>query len=141
MHVLCKALKAIVNICLIFRPIYSALGIPTHKIAKFLVPILNCIAINEFTIKEDSFSFAKVIVEQDSSLYMSSLDVDLLLINISLKETITICAELIYNQNDTAEYLSKSESLYKQIDSVAMDSPLGLTFVLMNLNQFIIEDI
>ena len=73
---------------------------------------------------------------------MGSLDVDS---NIPLEETINICTELIYDQNDSIEGLNKSEFkellslatkesylifneiLYKQIDGVAMGSPLGPT--------------
>ena len=76
----------------------------TYKIAKFLVPILDCLTINEFTIK-DSYSFAKEIVEQDSSLHMGSLYVDSLLTNIPLEITIPICTESIYNQNNITECL------------------------------------
>ena len=141
---LCKVHKAIADICPPFRPILSAIGTPSYKIAKFLVPILSKLTVNEFTIK-DSFSFAKEIVEQDSSLFMASLDVDSLFTNIPLDETINICTESIYDQNDTVEGLSKSEFkellslaskesyfifnefLYKQIDGVAMGSPLGPT--------------
>ena len=122
----------------------SAIGTPTYKIAKFLVPILSSLTTNEYTIK-DSFSFAKEIVQQDSSFYMGSLDVDSLFTNIPLEETINICTESVYNQNDIVEGLSKSEFkellslatkesyfifnefLYKQIDGVAMGSPLGPT--------------
>jgi len=141
---LCKVHKAIVDTCPPFRPILSAIGTPSYKIAKFLVPILSKLTVNEFTIK-DSFSFAKEIVQQDSSLYMASLDVDSLFTNIPLDETINICTESIYDQSDTVEGLSKSEFkellslaakesyfifnefLYKQIDGVAMGSPLGPT--------------
>ena len=76
---------------------------------------------------------------------MGSLDVDSLFTNIPLKETINICTELIYDQNDNTEDLNKSEFkellslatnesyfvfnevLYKQKDGVAMGSLLGLT--------------
>ena len=141
---LCKVHKAVADVCLPFRPILSAIGTPTYKIAKFLVPILSSLTTNEYTIK-DSFSFAKEIVQQDSSYYMGSLDVDSLFTNIPLEETINICTESVYNQNDIVEGLSKSEFkellslatkesyfifnefLYKQIDGVAMGSPLGPT--------------
>ena len=130
--------------CPPFRPILSAIGTPTYKIAKFLVPVLNCLTVNEFTIK-DSFAFAKEIVDQDSSLFMASLDVDSLFTNIPLDETINICTESIFNESDFVEGLNKSEFkellslatkesyfifnelLYKQIDGVAMGSPLGPT--------------
>ena len=65
--------------------------------------------------------------------------------NILLEETINICIESIYNQNDCVECLNKSEFKellplvvkefyftfdefwYKQIDGTAMGSPLGPT--------------
>ena len=40
------------------RPILSAIGTPTYKLAKFLVPILEPLTTNEYTIK-DSFTFAE----------------------------------------------------------------------------------
>ena len=73
---------------------------------------------------------------------MASLDVDSLFTNIPLDETINICTESIFNESDTVEGLNKSEFkellslatkesyfifnelLYKQIDVVAMGSPL-----------------
>ena len=64
--------------------------------------------INRFTVK-DSCWFPKEIVEQDSSFYMGSLDVDSLFTNIPLEETINICTESIYYQNGIVEGLNKSE--------------------------------
>ena len=71
----CKVHKNIVDRCPPFRPILSAIGTPSYKVPKFLVFRMNSITSNEFTVK-DIFCFAKGIVEQDSSLVMSSLDVD-----------------------------------------------------------------
>ena len=56
----------------------------------------------EFTTK-DSFSFAKEFFEQDSCFYMYSLAVYSFFTNIPFEETITICTESVYNQNDTEE--------------------------------------
>ena len=121
-----------------------AIGTCNYKIAKFLVPILSYQIINEFTVI-DSFSFAKEIVEHDSSLYMESLDVNPFFTNIPLEETIKISTESVYGQNDSVEGLNKSEFkellslsikessfifneiLYKQIDGLSMGSPLGPT--------------
>ena len=76
---------------------------------------------------------------------MGSVDVDSFFTNILLEETINICTESICYQNDSVEGLNKSEFkellslatkepyyifneiLYKQIDGVAMDSPLRPT--------------
>ena len=89
---LCKVHKNIVPRCPPFRPILSATGRPSYKIAKFLVPRMNSITSNEFTVNEftvkDIFSFAKEIVKQDSSLVMGSLDVDSSLTNITPDKTI-----------------------------------------------------
>ena len=72
-----------------FRPILSAIGIPTYKLAKFLVPVLSNITQNEFTAK-DSFAFVYGILTRESDLCMASLDVDALCTNIPLDETIDI---------------------------------------------------
>ena len=98
--------------------------------------MLSYLTVNEFVV-QDSFSFAKEIVEQDSSSYIGSLDVDSLFINIPLGKTFNICTESIYDQNHRIKDLNKSEFkellplaikdsyfifngiLYKQIDGVA----------------------
>ena len=86
---LCKVHKAITDICPPFRPILSAIGTPSYKLAKFLVPKLSLITFNEFTVK-DSFAFDEEIVHQNSKLFMGSLDVDSLFTNIPLEETIFV---------------------------------------------------
>ena len=109
-----------------------------------MVPILSGLTTNEYTVK-DSFAFAKEVLNQDASLYMASLDVDSLFTNIPLEETINICVNGLFNNTDTVEGLSRrdfkelltlavSESYfvfngkcYKQVDGVAMGSPLGPT--------------
>ena len=141
---LCKVHKAIIDACPPFRPILSAIGTPSYKLAKSLVPKLCSITFNEFTVK-DSFAFAEEIVHQDGKLLMGSLDVDSLFTNIPLKKTINICTNLLYKNVDIIEGINKSEFenllslatqesyfmfndiLYKQKDGVAMGSPLGRT--------------
>ena len=107
-----------------------------------MVPILNPFTKNEYTVK-DPFNFAEEICEQGPTLFMSSLDVDSLFTNIPLDETIDICVNQLFENTDTVEGFTKSELkqllslatkesyfifnglLYKQIDGVAMGSPLG----------------
>ena len=97
--------------------------------------------VNEFTVK-DSFHFAEEIVDQQHDLFM---DVDSLFTNIPLEETIEICTNELFKESETVEGLSKTDfkellslatkdshfifdgTLYKQIDGVAMGSPLGPT--------------
>ena len=113
---LCKVHKAITDICPPFRPILSAIGTPSYKLAKFLVPKLSSITFNEFTVK-DSFAFAEEIVHQDSKLSMGILDVDSLFTNIPLEETINICTNLLYDNEDVIEGVNKSE--FKNLLSLA----------------------
>ena len=140
----CKVHKASVENCPPFRLILSALSTPTYKLAKFLVPILKPLTTNEFAVK-DSFYFAEEIVDQQHDLFMGSLDVNSLFTYIPFEETIEICTHELFTESETAEGLIKTEfkeplslgtkdshfifdvTLYKQIDSVAMGSPLGPT--------------
>ena len=142
MYRLCKVHKQKVHGCPPFRPILSALQTPVYKLAKFLVPILDIVTKNEYTVK-DSFHFAKEICEQDPSLSTGSLDVDSLFTNIPLDETIDICINQLFENTDTVEGFTKSELkqllclatkesyfifnglLYQQTDSVAMGPSLG----------------
>ena len=67
----------------------SALQTPMHKLAKYLVAILEPLTTNKYRVK-DSFNFATEIVEQDSRNFMSRLDIDSLFTNIPLKFALTI---------------------------------------------------
>ena len=100
---------------------------------------------NEYTIK-DSFSFAEELLSFDSNLVMARFDVESLFTNIPLKETIDLCVDILFYDRTNIDGIMKdyfhnlltismSESLvlfdgeyYKQIDGVAMGSPLGPTF-------------
>ena len=139
MHGNCKVHKQQVDDCPPFRPILSALQTPTYNLAKLSVPILNPLTKNEHTVK-DSFQFAEEICEQDPTLSMGSSDVDSFFTNILLDETIDICVNQLFENTDTVEGFTKSELkqllatkesyfifndlLYKQIDGIAMYSPL-----------------
>ena len=115
------------------KQLRQATGIPTYKLANFLVPKVSSITFNNFTVK-DSFAF----VYQDAKLFMGSLNVDSLFTSMPLKETINICTNLLYNNVDVIEGTNKSEFenlpslatqelhfmfnniFYKQKDGVAM---------------------
>ena len=128
-----------------FRLILSAIGTPSYKLSKFFVPLLVPLTLNEYTIK-DLFLFAEKLLNYNSNLVMASFDVESLFTNISLQETIDLCADLLFNDNPNIDDFTKtdlhelltitlSESIvlfnneyYKQIDGVAMGYPLGQTF-------------
>ena len=123
---------------------HIALATGTYEWAKFFVPLLRDLTSNEYILK-DSFEFAKVICEQNSDLYMASLDVDSLFTNVPLDETIGICTQGLFESDSTVYGLNKKEitemlslttkesiilfdmEFYSQIDGVAMGSPLGPT--------------
>ena len=73
----------------------SVIKTPSYNIAKHLVPILEPITINKFTIK-NSFELAKEAVEQDSGLLMISLDVESLFTKTPLEETINISCDSLF---------------------------------------------
>ena len=123
-----------------FCPILSAIDTPTYKLAKFLLKFLTPSTANEYTIV-DSFHFAEEICQQDSNLHMAILDVDSLFTNIPTDETIDICVDNLYNDNQNPPNIPKQDfrnllniattesffmfnnKYYKQVDGVAMGSP------------------
>ena len=91
-----------------FRPILSAIDTPTYKLAKFLLKLLIPSAANEYAVT-DSFHFAEEICQQDSNLHMASLDVDSLFTNIPPEETIDICVDNLYNDNENIPNIPKHD--------------------------------
>ena len=121
-----------------------AVNTPSYKLAKFLVPILSPLTANEYTVK-DSFAFAKEITKTDFNYVMASLDVESLVTNMPLEETIENCVNDLFFDKSKIDNLTKQDlydllsaaakewlfifdsSLYRQIDRVAMGSPLSST--------------
>ena len=121
------------------------IGTPTYKLSKFLVPLIEPITVNEYTVK-DSFSFAKEVIDYDSTLYMSSLDVTSLFTNIPLNETTNIICDELFKNRECINGMDKpvfrelltlamnetcfifDDVLYKQCDGVSMGSPLGPSY-------------
>ena len=112
----CKVHKKCVGACPPFRPTLSALQTPTYKLAKYLVPVLESLTYNKYTVK-DSFNLATEIVEQGSSNFMESLDIDSLFTNIPLEETIEICTNSRVKNSNIFHGLKNSE--FKDILSLA----------------------
>ena len=106
--------------------------------------LLKCFTLNECSLK-DSCEFAKDIINQNSTCFMASSDVDSLFTNVPLDKTIKICIDELskskmtvsgFNKKEMFEMLSLTlkESIisldkkdYSQIDGLAMGSPLGPT--------------
>ena len=128
------------------RPILSSYNTPNYKLAKFLVPLLEPFTKNRYTIV-NSQQFKEKIVCQDSNLFMVSLDVESLFTNIPVEETIDIILDKIFIEPDTIYHnfnkvhfkqilqLAVQDTAfvfngnaYKQVEGMAMGSPLGPTF-------------
>ena len=126
-----------------FRPILSAIGTPTYKLEKCLVPLLSDITQNEFTVK-DSLTFANEILTQDSDLCMGRLNADALFTKIPWDEISDICVKTLFrNQETSGKGISKNDfhdllnlapkesfftfnnKFYIQLDVIAMVSLLG----------------
>ena len=139
-----KIHKPTVNNIPKLRPILSAINTPTYKLSQYLNMLLKPHTTNEYTAK-DTFAFTEDIRKQDASLAMASLDVDSLFTNIPLIETVDICCDLLFNNTELVDGLSRAEfkelltiatteslilfngKYYQQTDGVAMGSPLGPT--------------
>ena len=103
---LCKIHKSIVDGVPPFRPILSAIGTPTHKLAKIFVLLLEPVTYNQYTIK-DSFSFCEELKHLNTNLIMASSDVELLFTNIHLQERINLCIEKLFEDKNYIHGFSK----------------------------------
>ncbi|MEL6804856.1 MAG: reverse transcriptase domain-containing protein, partial [Bacteroidota bacterium] len=127
------------------RQILSMISSPQHKLAKYLNEVLLPVSkkYSKYTIT-DSFAFAKMIRGLESAnTYMASFDVSSLFTNVPLMETINICVDAVQeascsslSRESLVELLqcatsctefSFNDLMYRQIDGVAMGSPLGPT--------------
>ena len=137
-----KVHKPVINNCPKFHPILLMIGTPTYQLAKFLVPILSPLTSDEFSV-HDSFSFADEVSSFFPDHFMASIDVESLFTNLPLDEVIDICIDDWFcyfntihnlNRNNMREFLTLAayesffifdQVMYRQIDGVARDSPLG----------------
>ena len=106
-----KVHKTVINNIPQFRPILSAINTPVYKLAKYLVPILSPLTVDDYTVK-DSFTFAKEVINFDHNLFMASLDVESLFTNILVNETIKNAVDDLFSSNMYQRKLSKSELYY-----------------------------
>ena len=129
------------------QPILSIIGSSQHELAKLLAeilaPVLN--SYSSYCIK-DYFTFANFIQNcnlKPAKAFLCSFDISSLFTNVPLDGTIGICVDALYRSHldcppfpvDTFKELmliatrgvefSFNNQIYKQLDVVAMGSPLG----------------
>ncbi|XP_066944595.1 uncharacterized protein [Macrobrachium rosenbergii] len=92
------------------RPILSSINTPNYKLAKYLVPLLEPLTNNAYTLR-NSLGFKNEILKQDSDLYM--------LLNLAVRDTVFVF-------NGTS---------FKQVEGMAMGGPLGPTFANIFMNS------
>lgn len=128
------------------RPILAAYNLPSYPLAKFLVPILSSLTTNQYTLLNSS-EFVPQVRQRNSSSFMVSFDVASLFTNVPLNETIELILSKLFCTDDAlVEGLDKSsfrkllelsvldtnfifnKKHFKQIDGMAMGSPLGPAF-------------
>ena len=132
------------------RPILSMTNAPQHELAKWLAELLQPVVCKYgvHTVK-DTFEFCENIdacaAECDiTGSYMCSFDATSLFTNIPLRDTVQLCLDALYRDQDIvkppmpeaefAKLLYKATTdvefsfngkMYRQIDRLAMGSPLG----------------
>ena len=130
------------------RPILSMVGSPQHKLAQWLAEVLDPV-LKKYTTEciKDSFTFAEYIrsMEFDQSDFLCSFDIKSLFTCVPVKEVINICADALFRDGLNQSGLTEdgfrelmdisttsvdflfNENIYRQVDGVAMGSPLGPT--------------
>ena len=128
------------------RPILSMTGSAHHELSKWLASLLQPV-LDRYTAHciSDSFTFADYVRKLDGQVdnCMCSFDVSSMFTNVPLDETIAICADTLYNIPDSQPCIPKEvfvellhsatstvefsfdNTIYRQIDGVAMGSSLG----------------
>ena len=89
MYGLAKVHKIVTYGLPLFRLILSATSISAYKLEKFLVPMLEPLTADEYTIK-DSSTFVEELQSFNSKLAMASFDIESRFTNILLQETIDL---------------------------------------------------
>ena len=90
-----KVRKPLKNGLLLLKRILSAVGTPTYKLAKVVVPILPDIIQNDITV-QNCFTFVDEIWTQNSDLNVAGLDIDALFANIPSGKAIVICVTNLF---------------------------------------------
>ena len=129
------------------RPIISQIPTPTYDIAKQINKLVTPYIPTTNTLKSTD-DFVTVLRCSQPKGILASLDVQSLFTNVPVTETVDIILKYVYENDSThaprlpreilrellllctkeAPFLSPSGHLYKQIDGVAMGSPLGVLF-------------
>ena len=128
------------------RPILSMTGSSQHQLAQWLTSVIDpVLSLYSTYCISDSFTLANEVktFKFPSSVFLCSFDVSSFFTNVPLSETIEICADALYNDDlktppfpreifvelmqtaTSSVEFSFNDTMHRQIDGVAMGSPLG----------------
>ena len=126
------------------RPVISNIGTATYEISKYLANLLQPLTKNEYTIDSTKHFVEKIRGERIPSDHeLVSFDVVSLFTNVPLDFTINLILDKVYREKAIRTKLEREElkklleictkemhfsfngAIYKQINGVAMGSPLG----------------
>ena len=111
-----------------FIPILSAINKATYGWAKFFVPLLlRRFILNDHTIK-DFLEYVDDIIQQNSSWFMVSLDIDSIFTNISVDETISICIGLQFKEHNVVSASNKKQMFVMPL--IALKKSIILNFTI-----------
>ena len=139
------------------RPIISAIGTYSYRLAKYLDEILKPLASGNNRMLHDTFDFVNKVSQLDIARdsYLVSFDVESLFTNIPTQETIEIILKRAFKRETDLYFGLRRGDLkklleictqeshfqfagqyYDQIDGVAMGSPLGPLFANVFMSEF-----
>ena len=136
------------------RPVLSAYTTASFNLAKYIVKLLNPIAYNEYSVK-NSYDFINDLSNFNfRNGVLVNFDVESLFTAIPVEETINIILDELFISDDTLiENMNRKQfkrllkvatdntyflfncTLYKQVDGMAMGSPLGPVFANVFMNK------
>lgn len=134
------------------RPVISMIKTPQYELAKFLNSYIKDVTPKTYMLESTDEFLGKVSsIQLNRSKYLVSFDVESLFTNIPLREVIDLACEKVYGAESIPpfekrhfkkllEYATAGEFLYKdrlfrQIDGVAMGSPLAPTLANLFMAQ------
>ena len=129
------------------RPIISQIPTPTYNLAKHLNNLLTPFIPNDYSLSSPT-DFLDLLKGSDAGGTIASLDVESLFTNVPVDRTIQFIMEEVYPEDAApkidipkthlksllelctkeAPFVSPAGRMYKQVDGVAMGSPLGVLF-------------
>ena len=126
------------------RPVISNIGTSTYELSRYLATLLSPLAVSEYTISNSKDFIGKIKSQKIEQNYsMVSFDVTALFTNVPLDFTINLILDKIYKEKIIKTNLARKDlekllnlctkemhfsfnnQIYKQINGVAMGSPLG----------------